>query len=54
MSGNVLQDQKASEHNRVKCVKCGAREATKEDHMCDNCRFIVTIDGILESRKTKS
>lgn len=54
MFGNVLQEQKATDLVRVKCVKCKSREATRDDQMCDSCRFLVTIDGILESRKTKS
>jgi NMD protein affecting ribosome stability and mRNA decay len=35
----------------VKCVKCGKKEATREDQMCDTCRFLVALDGIIESRK---
>lgn len=52
MQKNVLPGQKTVE--RVKCVKCKFREATDEDQMCDNCRFMVTIDGILEKRKNTS
>lgn len=52
MSGNVLQKQKTAEPQSAKCVKCKVREATKEDQMCDSCRFMVIIDGLLESRKT--
>jgi hypothetical protein len=54
MIGNVLQEQKTTERAHLKCVRCKVREATREDQMCDNCRFLVTIDGILESRKAKS
>jgi hypothetical protein len=51
MLGNVLQKQKTSEPQHVKCIKCKVRRATKDDQMCDNCRFMVTIDTILEDRK---
>jgi hypothetical protein len=46
---SVLQKQKPEEG--VKCIKCKERNATKEDQMCDNCRFMVAIDNIIESRK---
>jgi len=47
---NIFQKQKSKE--KVKCTKCKEREATKEDQMCDSCRFLVAIENILESRKT--
>jgi len=49
MPMKVFQKQKTNEH--VKCVKCKEREATKEDHMCDNCRFMLTIEDILKNRQ---
>jgi len=48
MFKNVLQKQKTNE--KSKCIRCKEREATKEDQMCDSCRFLVTIDGILKCR----
>jgi len=49
MLKNPLQKQKTNES--IKCIKCGKNEATKEDHLCDGCRFMLTIDGIIKSRK---
>jgi len=49
MLDNVLQKKKPTEH--IKCIKCHTRDATKEDQMCDNCRFMLTLENIIESRK---
>jgi len=49
MLKNLLQKQKSNES--VKCIKCGKNEATKEDQMCDGCRFMLTIDDIIKSEK---
>jgi NMD protein affecting ribosome stability and mRNA decay len=35
----------------VKCNKCGKRDATHEDHLCDSCRFMQTMDNIAKSRE---
>ncbi|MDH5482735.1 MAG: hypothetical protein OEY22_07650 [Candidatus Bathyarchaeota archaeon] len=35
----------------VKCVKCGKKNATGEDKMCDSCRYMLAIGNIIESRK---
>jgi ribosomal protein L37E len=34
-----------------KCVKCGKRGATREDQMCNSCRFSVTLEAITKERK---
>jgi len=49
MLENTLQKQKLVE--RVKCIKCKERDATKEDQMCDSCRFIVALENVIKSRK---
>jgi Zn ribbon nucleic-acid-binding protein len=49
MLKNVLR-QKESVDN-VKCVKCGKRDATRDDQLCDNCRFALTLENIIAARK---
>ncbi|MGQ9506656.1 MAG: hypothetical protein ACUVTB_02200 [Candidatus Bathycorpusculaceae bacterium] len=49
MLDNILQKKKTAE--RTKCVKCHTREATKEDQMCDSCRFMLTLENIIEKRE---
>ena len=49
MSKNILQKQKSNELG--KCLKCKKRDATKEDQMCDNCRFVVTLENIIKNNK---
>ncbi len=49
MLENTLQKQKSVKH--AKCIKCGERDSTKEDQMCDNCRFMLTLENIIDSRK---
>lgn len=52
MLENALQKEKTAE--RVKCIKCKERYATREDQMCDNCRFMQTLENIIEGRKKNS
>ena len=33
-----------------KCKKCDKREATSEDELCDNCRFVLILNNITEER----
>lgn len=33
-----------------KCKKCDRREATGEDELCDNCRFVLILDNMAEER----
>ena len=35
----------------VKCIKCSKRDATRDDQLCDNCRFALTIEDIITARK---
>lgn len=35
----------------VKCVKCGKKDATGEDKMCDSCRYMLTIANIVEGKQ---
>ena len=34
----------------VKCKDCGKREATKDDGLCDSCRFKRTLDEMTAAR----
>jgi ribosomal protein L40E len=36
--------------SKQKCIKCGAREPTGADGLCDNCRYLVLLDNVIESR----
>ena len=38
--------QKQELLDRVKCIKCGQRNATNDDQMCDSCRFMFTLESI--------
>lgn len=49
MLENVLQKQRPVES--AKCIKCKKKEATRDDQMCDNCRFMLTLESIVNSRK---
>lgn len=47
MLKNIFQKPK----QRVKCIKCGEKEATKDDKMCDSCRYLMTLRGIIQGRE---
>ena len=36
--------------SKPKCMKCGAREPTGEDGLCDSCRYLVLLVNVVESR----
>ena len=36
--------------SKQKCARCGVREPTREDGLCDNCRYMVLLDNVIESR----
>jgi NMD protein affecting ribosome stability and mRNA decay len=36
--------------SKQKCTKCGEREPTGEDGLCDNCRYLILLDNVIESR----
>jgi len=38
--------------SKPKCSKCGTREPTGEDGLCDSCRYMVLLDHVVESRTT--
>gem|GEM_PF-2369107 len=43
--------QKNKKVNSAKCTKCGRRDATGDDGLCDSCRFTQTIESIVQTRK---
>lgn len=34
----------------TRCKQCKRKEATKEDDLCDSCRYLNVMDSILKSR----
>jgi NMD protein affecting ribosome stability and mRNA decay len=36
--------------SKPRCMKCGVREPTGEDGLCDSCRYLVLLDNVVESR----
>jgi NMD protein affecting ribosome stability and mRNA decay len=34
----------------IKCVECKIRKATREDRLCDSCRFTKTLDTIIKDK----
>jgi hypothetical protein len=54
MLEDALQEEKIVVVERRRCIKCKGRQATREDQLCDNCRYLATIEGILKSRKSSS
>lgn len=34
----------------MKCEKCNIREATSEDGLCDNCRFVLVLDEMVTEK----
>jgi len=49
MSKIVLQKKQSVKH--VKCLKCRKREATRDDQLCDSCRFILTLENIITTKE---
>jgi len=45
MLEKILEKKKPTEN--AKCIKCGKNEPTKDDRMCDSCRFMLTIESII-------
>jgi ribosomal protein L37E len=35
----------------TKCIKCGSKDATKQDQLCDSCRYMLVMENIVQSRK---
>jgi len=48
----MLEDrlQKQELIEPVKCIKCGKRNATKEDRLCDSCRFMHILENISKGK----
>jgi NMD protein affecting ribosome stability and mRNA decay len=36
--------------SKLKCSRCGERKPTGEDGLCDNCRYMVLLDNVIETR----
>ena len=34
-----------------KCIKCGKRDATRDDNLCDSCRFLESLTKMSEERQ---
>ena len=34
----------------IKCKKCKSRDATGEDGLCNNCRFVLILDSMAEKK----
>lgn len=43
--------QKQEVVKRIKCVKCGKRNATIDDQLCDSCRFELALDNVIRTRE---
>lgn len=39
------------EKKKENCMKCGTRAATKDDHLCDPCRFTQMLENMISDRK---
>ncbi len=37
----------------VKCEKCGKREATAENGLCDHCRFMAVLQGTVKEKDSQ-
>lgn len=44
-----MQKQEVVKH--VNCVKCGKKNATKDDQLCDGCRFELALDNMIRTRE---
>ncbi len=40
-----------AQEKKEKCQKCKTRDSTGEDGLCNNCRFMATIDKMLIERQ---
>jgi len=49
MLEKILKKQKSNELK--KCVRCKKNKPTKDDQMCDSCRFMLTVENIIKSRQ---
>jgi len=44
MTEAILEGKKLN----VKCTRCGKRDATKEDGLCDSCRYMLMLEEIVD------
>jgi hypothetical protein len=47
MSETAVQAEKIVE--RPLCKKCSRRKATQDDQLCDSCRFMSVISGMVKT-----
>ncbi|MBS7608095.1 MAG: hypothetical protein QXH20_04710 [Candidatus Bathyarchaeia archaeon] len=40
-----------NKNDQAKCTKCGRRDATGNDGLCDSCRYLQTIENIAQTKK---
>lgn len=38
--------------SKPKCTKCGVREPTEADGLCDSCRYMALLSKVVESKMT--
>jgi NMD protein affecting ribosome stability and mRNA decay len=50
MLNESLENQELVE--RVKCIKCQRRDATRADKLCDSCRFMATLMSVTKDRNS--
>jgi len=49
MLKNMLREKQLAGHS--KCIKCNKRISTKDDELCDSCRFKITLDKVIEGKE---
>ena len=49
MSEAAFQEQRTVE--RAKCAKCGQKQATRDDQLCDTCRFLQALDSLAKNNQ---
>ncbi len=50
MSRDTLLEQQLVK--RVKCVRCGKKKTVNDDQLCDSCSFTVSLENIIDDRKS--
>lgn len=49
-SFSLFRRRDDSRRDKVKCKECGKRPKTSDDGLCDSCRYLAALKGILEER----
>jgi len=49
----VLTMGKKEEAKRPKCIECKTRDATKDDNLCDSCRYSKLLGNMIKDRDKK-